>query len=134
MFVLNEEQDDDEGGIETTYTGKNLEKCMNVEVPSEKNCNDIDLDNNYGCCYLSGKDEDKDYKYCVPYNESEVKALLASFEEEKGNLSIKCPEFNTNNTNTKEEKGKTDSSDDGSDSSSKYIISKALIIILSLLF
>ena len=102
-----------------------------------KKSNDIDLDNNYGCCYLSGKDEDKDYKYCVPYNESEVKALLASFEEEKWNdeeLSIKCPEFNTNNTNTKEEKGKTNSSDDGSDSSSKYIISKALIIILSLLF
>ena len=36
VFVLNEEQDD-EGDIDTTYTGKNSEKCLNVEVPNEKN-------------------------------------------------------------------------------------------------
>ena len=118
MFVLNEEQDDDEGGIETTYTGKNLEKCMNVEVPSEKNCNDIDLDNNYGCCYVSGKDENGDYKRCFPLSKSEVKEFLASFEEDKEDdeeLSLKCPDFSE-------------------DSSSSNYLSKALIIILSLLF
>ena len=115
VFVLNEEQDDDDGPMKPTYTGKNLEKCLNHEAPSEKNCNDIDLENNYGCCYLTGKDENGNYKRCFPLSESEKNGLLASYEEEKEDdeeFSLKCPDF----------------------SSSSNYLSKALIIILSLLF
>lgn len=128
VFVLNQtEEEEEESGRYGTYTGKNYDKCyeLNNFEPSATRCNSIILDEGYNCCYLTGKDDEKDYNYCLPLNESEVKELKdeAKEDDDVSDFSIICS-LNTNNSN--------DSSD--SSSSSYNYINKALIILLSLLF
>ena len=91
--------------------------------------NDIALDNNYSCCYLSATEEDGE-QVCIPLNQSEYKNYLETVNKEEELVSVKC----SFNTNTNEEKEKTDSISDSSDSSSSNYLSKAFLIILSLLF
>ena len=108
MFVLNEETDDGSDSFEFSYTGKNKNECLVVKEneANEEKCNDISLDGDYNCCYLYGKDEVGVEKGCIPLNDNE-KALFYALAEDGVEVSIQF--------------------------SSNYI-SKALIIILSLLF
>ena len=125
VFVLNQtEEEEEEFG---TYTGKNYDKCIELNnfEPSATRCNSITLDEGYNCCYLTVKDDEGENGACLPLNESEAKELEddAKEDDEVSNFSIICS-LNTNNSN--------DSSD--SSSSSYNYINKALIILLSLLF
>ena len=120
VFVLNQTEEEESGGY-GAYTGKNYDKCMELNnfEPSATKCNSIILDEGYNCCYVTGKDDENDYNYCLPLNESEVKEFEdeAKEDDEVSNFSIICS---------------NDSSD--SSSSSYNYINKALIILLSLLF
>ena len=111
VFVLNQTEEEEEAELEfdfdPSYKGKNAEKCLSEDA-SEKNCNDISLDDDYNCCYISGfDDENGKLNYCAPLNEDEEKKLKDIFNKDELNISIQC--------------------------SSNYI-SNALLILLSLLF
>jgi len=94
------------------YTGDKSDDCYDYDEDnaSVENCNSITFsDSDYKCCFESGKnDEGEDYKECFAYKKSKVKKIVDS-KEEGGfkDVSIDC--------------------------SSNYL-SKALIILLSLLF
>ena len=94
VFVLNQTEEDDSGSYEVNYTGKNRDKCLEVndDKPSAKNCNSITLDQGYNCCYLSGKDNENEYNLCLPLNETEVKDFQdeAKEDDEIIDYSIIC--------------------------------------------
>lgn len=106
VFVLNDNIED------YMYTGDNASECngYDEEKASVENCNSITFsDSDYKCCFESGKnDEGEDYKECGAYKKSKVKKIVDGMEEGGfKDVSIDC--------------------------SSNYL-SKALIILLSLLF
>lgn len=106
VFVLNDNLSD------YIYTGDKADECdgYNESNASVENCNSITFsDSDYKCCFESGKSIDgEDYKECGAYKKSKVKKIIDAYEEAGAkDVSIDC--------------------------SSNYL-SKALIILLSLLF
>ena len=106
VFVLNDNLSD------YIYTGDKADDCnlFPNNKASVENCNSITFsDSDYKCCFESGKDPTGDtYKECNAYKKSKAKKLVDSYE-------------------------KVGYSDVSIDCSSNYL-SKALIILLSLLF
>lgn len=106
VFVLNDNIED------YMYNGDKSDDCYDYdeEKASVENCNSITFsDSDYKCCFESGKNiVGEDYKECNAYKKSKVKKIVDAYEEAGyKDLSIDC--------------------------SSNYL-SKALIILLSLLF
>ena len=93
---------------EYIYDGKEYETCSNVTNPSVDACNAVTIpDEDYKCCYQSYKEKGETVDDCIAFKKSKVKDYVKEGKKEEDSFSVDC--------------------------SSNYL-SKALIILFSLLF